>query len=244
MLTIAVCDDQHFSADKVAQTLKHLCTIHMAKGFAYEILPPFCSAKEVLKAIAQKNIDILFLDIEIPGMDGFALAKQIREQYPDLMLIFVSAYDELVFQSFAYHPFWFLRKARIEQELPHIFTKAIEQYMSSKEAELFQTKNGNILLPVKEILYLEADRNYYNIYCTTGALYRCRGTLSSLESRFKKYDFYRVHSAYLINMAHVRQISAINSVIMKNHKQIPISRHRATAFKEAYSTFIRRKIIQ
>ncbi len=242
MLTIAVCDDQHVFADKVVQELKHLCTIHMAKGFAYEILQPFESAKDVLDTLSQKNIDILFLDIEMPDMDGFALAKQIREQYPDLMLIFVSAYDELVFQSFVYHPFWFLRKARIEQELPHIFTKAIEQYMSSKEAELFQTKNGNVLLPLKEILYLEADRNYYNIYCTTGALYKCRGTLSELESRFKKHNFYRVHSAYLINMAHIWQISSVSSVTMKNNKLIPVSRHRATAFKNAYSAFVRRRI--
>lgn len=242
MLTIAVCDDQQFFADKLEQELKHLCIMHMAKDFAHEILPPFSSAKHILEFLAHKNIDILFLDIEMPGLDGFALAKQLREQYPDMLLIFVSAYEELVFQSFAYHPFWFLRKSHIEKELPNIFTKAIAQYMSNTGAELFATKNGNILLPLKEILYLEAEHNYYTIYCTTGAFYKCRGTLSAMASKLEKHGFYRVHSAYLVNMAHIWQISSVSSVVMKNNKLIPVSRHRAAAFKNAYSTFVRRRI--
>ena len=225
------------------QELTTLCASHIAEQMEYRIVPAFSSAKEVLEFLTHDTIDILFLDIEMPEMDGFTLAKQLRETYPEMLLIFVSSYEERVYDSFSYNPFWFLRKSRIKQEIAQVFLKAMDRYLSATETMTFQTKEGEVLLLLKDILYLEAEHNYYKIDCINGASYKCRGALSAVEEALQEHDFYRVHAAYLINMAHVQQIQATNMIVMKDGRQIPVSRHRLVAFKSAYATFTRKRIL-
>lgn len=241
MLTIAICDDQRDFAIKIEQKLKELCPLHIPDYLNYQILPSFSSAKEVLHFLSEHAIDLLFLDIEMPDMNGFSLAEQLKEQHPDILIVFVSSYEELVYDAFFYTPVYFLRKSHIEQELSGVIQKVLPRYLTDSGAMCFQTKEGEIILQVKDILYLEAEHNYYNIYCTEGLIYRCRGTLLAMEEAMRKYHFSRVQSAYLINIAQIKQLPSANVILMTNNKKILISRRRADAFKKDYSTFIRRR---
>lgn len=242
MLTIAVCDDHRPFAKKLEEKVKTICAARVPEQVDYQILPAFFSAKELLAALNQQSIDILFLDIEMPVMNGFTVAHQLREQFPNMLLIFVSSYEDRVYSSFSYGPFWFLRKPYINEELPFILQKAISHYLFNIESILFQTKNGETVLHIKEILYFEAEHNYYKIHCVSGITYICRGALTSIENKMKEYHFYRIHSAYLINMMYIQQILPTNMILMKNGIQFPISRPRLASFKKAYSHFIRRRI--
>lgn len=178
----------------------------------------------------------------MPVMNGFALASQLREQFPDMLLIFVSAYEERVYDSFMYSPFWFIRKDYINQELPIIFQKAITRYLSDSESMVFQTTEGALILALKEILYFESDHNYYKVYCTSGITHKCRGALTTIAEQMQEYTFYHVHASYLVNMAHIQQILPANVILMKNSSEIPISRNKVISFRESYSKYIRRKI--
>lgn len=242
MLTIAICDDQQAFANQLQQEITSICAVQLPQQVDYQIVPAFSSGQALLDALTRQTVDILFLDIEMPVMDGFTLANQLREQFPDMLLIFVSAYEDRVYNSFSYSPFWFLRKSHVEQELPVILQKAISRYLSDAESMLFQTKDGETALRLKDILYLEAEHNYYNIHCVSGSTYACRGALSSVEKKLEAYDFCRIHSAYLVNMAQIRQILSTNMVLMKNAAQLPIARPRLAAVKDTYADFIRRRV--
>lgn len=242
MLTIAICDDCQTFAKELEKKLSTICTLQVPEQVDYRILPAFSSAKELLASLDQHPIDILFLDIEMPVMNGFTAAKQLREHFPDMLLIFVSSYEDRVYSSFSYGPFWFLRKDHINEELPSILQQAISNRLFNAESILFQTTDGEVVLHIKEILYFETEHNYYSIYCISGIKYTCRGSLASLEKKMLAYNFYRIHHAYLINMMYITQLLPANMVLMKNNIQIPVSRPRLPAFKKAYSEFIRRRI--
>lgn len=243
MLTICICDDQPHFAIKIEQRIKEICALQIPDYLDYQILPSFSSAKEVLHFLNHHTIDLLFLDIEMPGIDGFTLAEQLKEQCHNLLVIFVSSHDELVYDAFFYSPVYFLRKSEMDQQLSRIMQKVICRYLSDTGTMPFQTKDGEVILQIKDILYLEADHNYYNIYCADGMTYRSRGTLIAMENIMQKHHFSRVQSAYLINIAHIKQHPTANVILMSNDKKILISRRRADTFKEDYSTFIRRRTI-
>lgn len=242
MLTIAVCDDNPQFAHILTQKIRHLCAHHLPDRIDCQIAPEFGSADEVLQYLSKFSINILFLDIDMPQTNGFHLAKVLNEKYPDTIIIFVSAYDNFVYKSFEFNPFRFLRKDYLEKELPVTLQKVIEKCTMNSETIIFQTTEGEILLRVKDILYFESEKNYYTVHCASGAVYHCRGTIASIEETTKKYDFFRIRSAYIINEEHVECMDDKTGIVqMKDGLVISISRRKVSDFKNSYMEFIRRR---
>ena len=245
MFTIAVCDDNLPFAHALAQKLRYLCAHYVPDRIDCQIAPEFGSADEVLQYLSEFPIDVLFLDIHMPQTNGFQLAGVLNEKYPDTTIIFVSAHNNLVYKSFEFSPFRFLRKDHLEEELPSAVQKVIEKCITNNETFLFQTTKGEILLRVKDILYFESEKNYYTVHCVSGAAYHCRGTISSVEEATNKFNFFRIHSAYIINEEHVEHIDDKKEIVhMKNGVVLNISRKKISHFKNSYMDFIRRRFIK
>lgn len=242
MLTIAVCDDNPQFAHRLTQKLRELCAYHIPDRIDCRITPAFGSGEDVLTYLREHAINVLFLDIDMPGMNGFRLASGLRETSPDTIIIFVSAYEDFVYSSFEYAPFRFLRKSHLEEELPDTLQKVVEKCILDSEALPFETTEGEMLLRLKDIMYFEGEKNYYNIHMTQGIVYRCRGTMTSVEAMVKKYDFFRVHASCMVNHEHIRSIRDEGSVYMKNGALISVSRRKMTEFREAYMQFTRRRL--
>lgn len=242
MINIAVCDDSPEFAELMVQHLKRLCAYNAPSRADLRVEGAFNSASAVIEYLKSNTIDILFLDIDMPGMGGFELAKMLCTAYPDTIIIFVSAYEEFVYSSFEFCPFRFLRKSHLTNELDVTFEKVIEKCIINNEALEFDTTEGELTLRAVDILYFEGEKNYYLINTRQGRVYKCRGTMKVLEQEIKKYDFFRIHSAYIVNLSHIESISSGGFVVMKNSRRLSISSRRMQEFKNAYMEFIRRRI--
>ena len=242
MLTLAICDDNPAFADLLSQKIRQLCAYTLPERIDCRIAPTFGSGKEVLEYLETSSISVLFLDIDMPEINGFKLAEQLCKDHPDIVIIFVSSYEDFVYSSFEYCPFRFLRKSHLEQELPITFQKVIEKCMADNEVIHFSTIYGEQLLRLKDILYIEGDKNYFIVYTTSRKTYRCRGTIGGATEATQKYNFFRIHAAYVINEEHIENFNNDGYVIMKDGKRIDISRRRMAAFKESYMRFIRRRV--
>ncbi|MBQ9744783.1 MAG: response regulator transcription factor [Clostridia bacterium] len=242
MINIAVCDDNLQFATLLTQHLKKLCAYKIPQRVDCRFAPTFSSAKEVLEYLKDNTIDVLFLDIDMPETNGFKLAEMLCESHPDTIIIFVSSYEEFVYSSFEYCPFRFLRKAHLAQELDITLQKVIEKCILNNETILFDTTDGDLVLRVRDIMFFEGQKNYYIINTVSGAQYKCRGTMESVEDLTSKYDFFRIHSAYVINHEHIESVNSNGYLIMKNKKILNVSKRRMSAFKNAYMQFIRRRI--
>ena len=240
MIRIVICDDDPCFAATLTDGLTALAAKYEG-DLDLKIGPTFTSPELVLSFMEQMDFDIIFLDIDMPKITGFDLAAKISEKDPKALIIFVSAYDNYVYQSFAYSPFRFLRKLHLKEELPSAFDKAIEKCLSETQALSFNSTEGNITLRPSDVLYFENDKNYYNIYCENGATYKCRGTIKALEGVCTDKRFFRVHSAYIVNLEHIAETQNSSTVIMKNGTVISVPSPRRAEFKEAYMKFVRRR---
>ena len=241
MIRIVICDDNPIFASTLSDNITSLCAKTVPEELDCRVGPVFTSAESVLSYIEVNKINIIFLDIDMPKVSGFDLAETISQKYPETLIIFVSAYDNFVYSSFAYSPFRFLRKSHLKDELPLALSKAIEKCVCKSMVMSFHSIDGMISIRSEDIIYFECDRNYYTVFCSSGVKYKCRGTISSLEAKCDDNLFIRIHSAYIVSLEHIDKIMDNNFVILSNGQTLTISRRRQKEFKDAYMLFVRRR---
>lgn len=240
MITIGVCDDNIQFARLLVKSLRTLCATELPERIDCQIAVEFNSCDDVLRYLEHNTINILFLDINMPTKTGFDLAEKLNQMYPDIIIIFVSAHDNFVYSSFEYSPLRFLRKTHLDEELSGAFVKAVESCMTREETVTISTTEGDISVRSRDILYFEGQRNYYLVHCTGGA-YRCRGTISQTEELTQNLDFFRIHAAFVVNIANIYKVIGSHSVQMKDGSMLSISQRRFSSFRGTYMKFIRRR---
>ena len=104
---------------------------------------------------------------------------------------------------------------------------------------MLMTTSGVKKVDVSMITYVESNKNYYIVHMLQGKQYECRGTLTSLENDVIDSDFFRVHSAYLVNFEHIDRILG-NCYLQVKDETIPIAQKRMQEFRRAYMEYIRR----
>ena len=241
MIEFAICDDDAVFAK--------VMTNHLRKRFVQlpdEIecnVQTFLSANQVLNYMEKNPIHILFLDIDMPGKNGFELAEILQRRSPDTLIVFVSAYDSFVYDSFRFSPFCFLRKNHLKEELDGTVQRVLDKFLQSGQTKVFTTVYGDVKLRIRDIVYLESVKNYYEIHCEDKSVLRCRGTIASVETALSKYDFFRIHTAFLINMENIRQTGANRQIEMTDGTRLAVSMRKWKGFHEAYMEFSRKRVL-
>ena len=246
MFTFSVCDNNPAFAKAFAQKVRTICAHQIPENVEYTVAAEFGSAQEVLTYLQTNPLNVLFLDIDMPGMNGFELAQKLNEAYPDVLIVFVSAYDEFVYSSFEYAPFRFLRKSHLNQELPDTVQKIIAKCLSDNQTLTFSTTEGDVILRVKDICYVEGERNDFTVHTRSREAYRCRGTISAAAEMFEAFhDFYRIHVSFIVNMDQITRfddIAGAGTVTISDGQQLSVSRRNMADFKKAYMAFSRRRM--
>lgn len=243
MFTIAVCDDNRQYADLLADKLRDLCAHYLNEQIPCRVEHSFYSAEEVLSYLTNHSIQVLFLDIDMPRKSGFELATELSVRSPETVILFVSAYDRLVYSSFEYSPFRFLRKTHLSEELEPAFLKVIEKCLYERETLSFLTTEGEITLRISDIVSIESDKNYILLH-TRGTAYRCRGTIADAEKKTEPYDFVRISSAVIVHLSQIDTANNDGEVRLKNGTTVYASRRRLPAFREAYLKYTRRRFVR
>ena len=240
MISFAVCDDDFIFGNELWKKIHMLCAKKVSEDIECTVIPTFSSAKSVLEYLNSASIDVLFLDIDMPEMSGFQLASKLCKEHPDMLILFVSFFDDFVYASFDYSPFRFLRKSHIDDELENAFDKVMLKLLEDKNALTFNTVDGEQTVLLKDVLFIESAKNYYLVNLSSGEQMRCRGTLSQLEEQIKNFDFSRIQSSYIVNLNHIECVKN-NTAFMDNGYDIPISRRKIDAFQKQYLKFTRRR---
>ncbi|MBQ7379594.1 MAG: response regulator transcription factor [Clostridia bacterium] len=239
MFNIIFCDDNSQYLESLTSYVQKECSAIVPEGLDFSIGPVFRSGQEVLQYMGEHHVDVLLLDIDMPGMSGFDVAKIICKEYPHVKIVFMSAYDNFVYSSFEYYPFAYLRKSHLADEFPKIFSRLVERLIKTDRQIRIATTEGIKSLDANSILYIESERNYCTVHLTYGTKYVCRSTLTAFEQEITGFDFYRIHSAFIVNLEHVERIMEDGTVLVKN-EMVPIAQKRAKEFKKAYMDYVRR----
>lgn len=198
-MNIHICDDEQKIVDDLADLVQNYCPdCHIEK---------FYSGSELVKSISKEACDILLLDIDMPDMSGMEVAKGLAELKKKPLLIFVTSHDELVYESFQYHPYGFVRKRFYNEELPKLLRDCQSELVKGQEHFSFRAEGKDVRLLISEIMYFEAEANYLRIY-TKECEYRFRSTLTAVDNSLKSAGFIRIHKGFLVNQEAVKTINS------------------------------------
>ena len=223
MIRIAICDDEKHMSDHI----RAMASDFFRKKNREIHFRIFLSGEELLSYDGQ--IDILFLDIQMKGMDGLETARKLREGQFRGFLIFITVLKEMVFQSFEVEPYDYLVKPVDEKQFGKTMERLFASMQNNNEDSLLVQKGyeGRIIRE-EEIVFCEViDRKIY-LNLTSGEVVDYYERIENLESKLGSH-FFRCHRSYLINLKHLKGYKN-GTACMDNGKEIPVSRLRSKEF--------------
>ena len=228
--TVWICDDE----PQQAGFLQRL-TADWAKRRAFKLhITQYHSAEELLFAYdADKRVDILLLDIELPGISGMELARRVRQSDRQLQIVFVSGYSDYLADGYEVEALHYLLKPVSAQKLDAVLDRALERLDARGRSLLVGSDEGLCRLPLSEIRWLEVMGNYVTIHA--GRDYTLRKPLKDLEPLLDE-SFFRTGRSFLVNLRFVKEVTR-TQVTLTDASTVPLSRRRYDAIHHAIISY-------
>lgn len=232
MLNIAVCDDEEMILPYLCQQISSAFErFHIAAK-----IDTYSSSVTLKRTIeARKNYDVFFLDIDMRELDGFKLASFIESKLQEAVLIFVSGKEKYVFSSFRHHPFSFIRKEKLKEDLESTVSdlqKKLNEEKKSDTVILSDELQRTYELSAQDVSYIEAQDKYISIKTTMGELV-IRSSLSAAEKSLQNTCFMRIHKSYIINLHAVYEIF-YDKVVLDDGTELPVGRGKVQILKQRF----------
>ncbi len=213
---------------------------------AIQIKAVFLSAAEAMDQIADLEPDLVFLDIEMPEMDGFRFLEHFRER--NFEVIITTAHDQYAIRAVRQSVIDFLLKPVSTTELSAAIERAKQKIKVKRKSEksAFHKLNAQFdkipvpsmrgvqFLPVKEILYLVSEGNYTSIFLENKVKIVSSRNLGDYEVLLGDLHFFRIHHSTIINLSHIREYlkGEGGSVILSDHTELDVSKRKKKEFLE------------
>ena len=200
-------------------------------------------AKEALELLAANKADVLFLDIKMPGTNGFQLLEALDDSI-DTKVVFVTAYKQYAFDAIKARAFDYLLKPVDRTEFSLLVQRlTIKNRETIPEPEPVPEKpqeqkitirhsTGFRIISFNEIVCLKASNNYTSIVLTDNSVILVSKTMKDFEDKLKEPLFFRTHKSYMINMDYFNKFSRTKGLLLKNGDTIPVSRNRLPHFMD------------
>lgn len=217
MLTIGICDDEANMRKALRLPLEKKLQL---LGEEYRILE-YDSGEGLLSRPDLDGLDLLFLDIEMKGLNGMDTAKALRRRESETVLIFVTAHPDYVFLGYEIHAFHYILKPCEERKIMDVLEQALTEL--KRHGEQFFTieqKSGVRRIPLKKISAFVSDRRKITVITDSGEpdFY---GRLSEMEASLPDY-FIRIHNRCLVNLNYVTALEKDNCLCAG--RSLPVSR--------------------
>lgn len=242
MYTAAICDDEQDIARYVTDSVSARFSAQQKPISADWYTDSAALEKRMSSGL---SYDVLFLDIDMPGLDGIELCRRFRKMGVDSLVIFVSNKEDMVFQTFDVLPFRFLRKSRFAEEIDKLCQDLLLELERRQERWLrFQTEPDGVVYSVniQKLIYVEA-RGKLCLLHSAANNQEIRSRLSDLERQLKPHGFLQVHRSYLVNPYYIYRIDT-DTVLLDQGERVPLSRRRREQLTEEFFRWSRGEVQQ
>ena len=202
------------------------------------------SVRAAIEMLMENRVDVVFLDISMPGASGLQLAEALHKLKNPPAVVFVTAYSDHAVEAFEVDATDYLMKpveeARLDQAIAKVLTRVKPMMDGGKSSiERIPVEQGGrkVLIPVDQIRYIMAKDDYSCIF-TEDDRYLSTTSLAQFESKLGEFGFFRVHRRYIVNLANVEDVETVPSGAIQLgvsgvEDRIPVSRRRVVPLKKA-----------
>jgi two-component system LytT family response regulator len=255
VINCILVDDEEFARSSLFFLLQNNCKNVHISGIAKSV----AEAKILLK---KEQVDLIFLDIAMPGQNGFELIGAAQEH--NAHVVFTTAFDQYALKAIKANALDYLLKPIDIDELKETVDKAVKyialnrneasrnerltnlkQDLDSKNVQKLSLPNsqGYALVDIKNIVHVEADSNYSIFHLSDNEQVTVSKVLKEYEELLPEQQFVRVHKSSIVNLNYVKEYNSKNGleVVLNNGKKIAVSRRRSSEFLEKIKTFTQLK---
>lgn len=232
MIKIGICDDNKNIRNEIKKAIESY------KDLKYTI-KTYESGEILLEDM--KEFDVIFLDIDMGGINGIEAAKKIRKYDKSVKIIYVTSYTDYLNLAFSVHAFGYLNKP-VKVEQIHSQLKEVLSYSEeeNQEALEFITSEGVVRLLPREIYYFEYINRKVKLK-TKDKIYILKDKITTLAEEMTKYGFFMPHKSFTVNLFHVKSIKGYD-IFMMDGGVIPLSQKKSTEFRDEFNMFLEKNI--
>lgn len=238
-LKFYICDDNYDFIDKIKKQIG----ISIKEKRKYDI-STFDNGKELLKRFDDEFPDVVLLDIDMPEMNGFEVASLLQKRKDDILIVFITSHEDKVYQSYEYHPFWFVRKSHMH-DLSIVIPKLLRKIDSEEEKKRLtfnlKTENCTIELDINTVIYIESFKNDIIIHDRVLGAKQIRCKITEAEKQLYPMNIIRIQNGILVNCRYISKITS-REVILTDNTKLGLSRTKIDYVKEEYQNFVRRTL--
>ena len=232
IMQIAICDDDALIVEQLQKYLEQYFRKH---HLSCPKTQHFSSGDALLSDMNEK--DLVFLDVEMPGVDGIYTGKKLREKYPNIIIIIISSYMEYLDDAMRFHVFRYLSKPIDRQRLFCNLDDALKQYHSISAKIVFETKGSVHTLAPSSIITVEAVSKRSVVH-TTSADYETIHPMQYWSEHLPSTHFFQTHRSFFVNMEHVVDFDHMTVQMDVPRLNAYLTQRKYHAFKDAYLLFL------
>lgn len=242
MVSVVIIDDELSAIESLVWELKHFNT-------DISVVAQFTNPEEAIDYLSINSPDCLFLDIQMPTMDGFQFLNKLSKR--DFAVVITTAYNEYAIKALKHEAIDYLLKPIDSDDLQETIKK-IKTHKSKQKSELnfelafeqfnerfnkkkvtINTDGKLIFIDADDILIVSSDGNYSTIELANNQKIVVTKKLKEVNSLLPQEHFFRIHNSYIINLNHLKEfIKSDGYVVLTNNKKIPVARQRKSDFLE------------
>ncbi|TGB01884.1 LytR/AlgR family response regulator transcription factor [Halobacillus salinus] len=236
MIKALVVDDERFSRDEL--------TYLLAKYDTVDVIGEADSGEAAIMKTIQLQPDVLFLDVEMPKMDGMEVAKNVQELKKVPSIIFATAYPDFAVEAFRHEAVDYLLKPYEEERLADAIAR-LEKKFAPEDQVVEGTKPSKLAVESEDdIHYLDPEDVMY-VYredrltkiVTKQRVYETKWSLKEVEARLKGFSFFRIHKSYLVNLHYIERLTpwfngAYQLELCGREEKLSVSRNYVRGLRE------------
>ena len=228
-MRIAICDDEEIYRVELKTILDKLLI-----NVDYNI-DTFDDGTKLMESFNKAPYDLVFLDIEMPAVDGITLAKSIRNKSENVFIVFLTGHIEYALEGYEVNALRYLTKPVDIGKLKEVIRYVQEKQGSARQL-IIREDGEEILIDISDVIYMESMNQNVRIVSAKGE-HVIRYNIGDFEEQLKNDGFFRIHRGYLISLSKVKKLVK-SDVIMDNGETLPVSRSNLKPLKEALYAYV------